>query len=191
MLHSSNLSTHVECENQSEIRKGAQISPDSCGSWQSKGCCFILMATWEKHGETNLAGVYHTHNRNKNERCVYSPGSCRYWLCHLFCSSLHISTFWWVFSDPIQWWQVNIVDTPGHADFGAEVERILNMVSSREIHFVVWDVWDVWMLFPTCWKKHPLIVWKHPVSREHDMSKWLKIRPDSSDVYGLISIATC
>jgi len=32
----------------------------------------------------------------------------------------------------IRWndWRVNIVDTPGHADFGGEVERVLNMVDS-------------------------------------------------------------
>ena len=32
----------------------------------------------------------------------------------------------------IHWqdWRINIVDTPGHADFGGEVERVLSMVDS-------------------------------------------------------------
>ncbi len=32
----------------------------------------------------------------------------------------------------VEWrdWRINIVDTPGHADFGGEVERVLSMVDS-------------------------------------------------------------
>src|SRR5699024_11389213 len=32
----------------------------------------------------------------------------------------------------IDWrdWRINVVDTPGHADFGGEVERVLSMVDS-------------------------------------------------------------
>jgi GTP-binding protein len=33
-------------------------------------------------------------------------------------------------NDGEQTWHINIVDTPGHADFGGEVERILSMVDS-------------------------------------------------------------
>lgn len=35
----------------------------------------------------------------------------------------------------IKWndYRINIVDTPGHADFGGEVERVLSMVDSVQI----------------------------------------------------------
>ena len=36
----------------------------------------------------------------------------------------------WAGSNGDEDWRINIVDTPGHADFGGEVERILSMVDS-------------------------------------------------------------
>ncbi|MEJ2120183.1 MAG: translational GTPase TypA [Alphaproteobacteria bacterium] len=35
-----------------------------------------------------------------------------------------------MWNDGAQDWRINIVDTPGHADFGGEVERVLSMVDS-------------------------------------------------------------
>ena len=80
------------------------------------------MATWEKQ----ISQVCTTPTIEARLKDV---STCQ---CHvdtgyaIYAAIAYIS----VLSDPIQWWQVNIVDTPGHADFGAEVERILNMVSS-------------------------------------------------------------
>lgn len=35
--------------------------------------------------------------------------------------------------------KVNIIDTPGHSDFGGEVERILNMVEGVLLVVLVWN----------------------------------------------------
>ena len=128
MPHSSNLSTQFAYASQIEIQY------EMITRWEPHFRVPKFHPTWQltvkrlllhfdgNLGETNFAGVYHTHHRSKIERCVYLPVSCRYWLCHAALAYISVLS--------IQWWQVNIVDTPGHADFGAEVERILNMVSS-------------------------------------------------------------
>ena len=35
--------------------------------------------------------------------------------------------------------KVNIIDTPGHSDFGGEVERILNMVEGVLLVVLLWN----------------------------------------------------
>ena len=48
----------------------------------------------------------------------------------------------------IRWreWRINIVDTPGHADFGGEVERVLSMVDSV---LLLVDAVNLWSPSPT------------------------------------------
>ena len=36
--------------------------------------------------------------------------------------------------------KVNIIDTPGHSDFGGEVERILNMVEGVLLVVLLWNL---------------------------------------------------
>lgn len=42
--------------------------------------------------------------------------------------------------------KVNIIDTPGHSDFGGEVERILNMVEGVLLVVLLWNFffWGGW-----------------------------------------------
>ena len=40
--------------------------------------------------------------------------------------------------------KVNIIDTPGHSDFGGEVERILNMVEGVLLVVLLWNFFFFW-----------------------------------------------
>ena len=44
-------------------------------------------------------------------------------------AALSATTRWWPSSCTYKGVKINIVDTPGHADFGGEVERVLKMVN--------------------------------------------------------------
>ena len=171
--------------------------------WDPKGCPNFTRQLWQltvkrlllhfdgNMGETNLAGVYHTHHRNKNERCVYSPGSCRYWLCHLFCSSLHISTFWWVFfrSDIMlagehcghtraRWFWSWSGTYLKHGQQLRDPFRGLGCLGCLEAfpHMLEKNTHALFGSIQFSWTWH---------------EQMAQNRPASSDVYGLISIAKC
>ena len=46
--------------------------------------------------------------------------------------NVNVVSRYWLKNTAIEWngYRINIVDTPGHADFGGEVERVLSMVDS-------------------------------------------------------------
>ena len=72
-------------------------------------------------------------------------------------------------------YKINIVDTPGHADFGGEVERILLMVDGVLLLVDLWATTPRWRSMPSCSTVRPPCWPVCPWTIPRNMPRWFAL----------------